>query len=861
MRRPYPKFASLFRHITQRRFLIKAALFGLLVTLLMYNGIATAIDPEDSIQNTTSVAGIVALDMRVSPAAAQAGDTVTLEIVATNRGSQASLISVRTGLPSNVDYNTGQVPASTSFNYQQLEFVWQPLVPPGQTRRFELPMTVTVADLTQPLQEIRATVQNDNIIQTLSAEFWVGVPPQATIIAPDTVSVGDTLQLYADVLGPGPFAQAWQMSDGRVLRASNPELSFATEGEHTIGLTVDNPIGTTTVTKTILVTPEPLARFTLTDVTPGIGQVAQFVNQSGGAGPMTYLWDFGDGSTASVREPAHQYAETGSYEVTLIAENEFGRSETTTIVTVGKPPAADMVIPSQTKVGETTLGRAFGDATVTQFEWIMGDGHRAIGRDLSHVYKQAGSYTVALVAHNQFGVTQLEQQIEVEAGILNIFMPILYNLFQPVAAVVDVEPVDEFENFVPIDLERDVAPFDSTREERLLWYINKARESNGIEPLRYNENLSIASKRHTNDMAFNRFTAHTGSDGSNPVERQVAAGYGGGYAGEATAWGFEYPSGAVMFWLQSPSHRPLLLNRAADEAGVAFTYDETAPSIYYWTVEFGNSSGAYSLPFGNPPTPTPPPAPTIPPVITAEPIIIVVPQETPVPTIEPTALPTATPIVITVTATSVVTKPTPLPLPTFTPTSAPTATPMPTPTPTTADLPTATPTPTSNAILILTSTPLPTPTEVVPTPTPTMTTEPIVQPTTPPIIVVPTNTPEVVPTNTPETELTTPEPDQSAIIALAEAFVTALLADESGVTALPYATYTMQAQLLASGSLATLQFADAPTAHEVQSASVGADGISAETIISFTLPDGSSTTRRLTLQFVQGQWRADSVSP
>ena len=465
MRNLYPLLINIFYLATQPRFLTKAALFGVLATLLLYNGIVTAVDPEDSIGNTTESNGIVALEMRIEPAAVQAGDEVTLEIIATNRGAQANLISLRSILPSNVNYDTTQIPASTSFNYQQRQFTWQPVVPAGQTRRFTLPMTVTVADLTEPIQKVEANVQNGGIFERLSAEFWVGIPPTASIIAPDTIPIGRSIQLYADIQGPGPFAQEWRTTDGRTLRAANPEISFATAGEHTIELSVENPVGKTTARKTILVTPEPVADFSLDDLTPGIDQTIEFLSLSGGATPMQYRWDFGDGTTSTDRNPTHQYPEIGTYEVTLTVENAFGIEESTIAVKVGEPPSANMVLPSRAKVGERLLGKAFGDATVTQFEWEMGNGQRASGGDLDYMYTQSGTYTVALIARNPFGVTQLEQQVEVEAGILSTFLPIISNLFTSPTAATEAE-VEQFANFTPIDLERDVAPLDSSQERK-----------------------------------------------------------------------------------------------------------------------------------------------------------------------------------------------------------------------------------------------------------------------------------------------------------------------------------------------------------------------------------------------------------
>ena len=70
-----------------------------------------------------------------------------------------------------------------------------------------------------------------------------------------------------------------------------------------------------------------------------------------------------------------------------------------------------------------------------------------------------------------------------------------------------------------------------------------------------------------------------------------------GYAGEATAWGFADPRQAVEFWVNSPGHRPIILNRYTSEVGLGYTVDYVAPSVWYWTAEFGNESAAAEIPF------------------------------------------------------------------------------------------------------------------------------------------------------------------------------------------------------------------------------------------------------------------------
>ncbi len=60
------------------------------------------------------------------------------------------------------------------------------------------------------------------------------------------------------------------------------------------------------------------------------GNTFTFVNNSTNS-PDTYQWDFGDGETSDEKSPVHIYSELGSFSVTLIATNQDGSSEPTTI--------------------------------------------------------------------------------------------------------------------------------------------------------------------------------------------------------------------------------------------------------------------------------------------------------------------------------------------------------------------------------------------------------------------------------------------------------------------------------------------------------------------------------------------------
>ncbi len=69
--------------------------------------------------------------------------------------------------------------------------------------------------------------------------------------------------------------------------------------------------------------PSPTAAFT-----PNLfANIANFTDNSTGS-PVTFAWDFGDGSTATTQNPSHTYANTGPYLVCLTVTNAGGCSDT-----------------------------------------------------------------------------------------------------------------------------------------------------------------------------------------------------------------------------------------------------------------------------------------------------------------------------------------------------------------------------------------------------------------------------------------------------------------------------------------------------------------------------------------------------
>lgn len=181
------------------------------------------------------------------------------------------------------------------------------------------------------------------------------------------------------------FANQWLWSTNNDSIISNSQNfnycfnndSFVVPAVYTISLTVTSNSGcVSTLTKTnyITVFPTPEANFSTTpEITTVINPAFSFIDLSIGAD--NYIWDFGDGSTATISNPpTHLYeADTATYSVQLITSNQQGCADTTykTLIIEGDYsffiPSA--FTPNEDDVNDSFFGTGVG---ITAYElWIF----------------------------------------------------------------------------------------------------------------------------------------------------------------------------------------------------------------------------------------------------------------------------------------------------------------------------------------------------------------------------------------------------------------------------------------------------------------------------------------------------------
>ncbi|WP_433296132.1 CAP domain-containing protein [Actinoplanes sp. CA-030573] len=125
-------------------------------------------------------------------------------------------------------------------------------------------------------------------------------------------------------------------------------------------------------------------------------------------------------------------------------------------------------------------------------------------------------------------------------------------------------------------------------ETEVVRLTNVQRTAHGCAALRIDDRLITAARAHSSDMIAENFFSHTGSNGSNFVDREAAAGYPRKSASaENIAWGYRTPADVVNAWMHSAGHRANILNCASKAVGVGVAY--TGGGAPYWTQDFGRS--------------------------------------------------------------------------------------------------------------------------------------------------------------------------------------------------------------------------------------------------------------------------------
>ncbi|MBW3564946.1 MAG: PKD domain-containing protein [Acidobacteria bacterium] len=245
---------------------------------------------------------------------------------------------------------------------------------------------------------------------------------------------------------------SWNFGDNSPASTEmNPTHTFPGNGPYNVTLTVTNTEGSATANTTIQFgsgdgsgsgtcnAPSGAASPSFTGLTSGCkingGPCAtnETIRFTGGTWQYTvqscdtFLWEFGDGSTSTQRNPNKAYAQSGTYNVTFTIRNSKGQISQTIQVPVSgsggdascsKPPPQPSINYTGASSGCTQSGSTgclpsepikftadfwqYKVQTCDQFTWNFGDGGTSTEKEPTHSFGP-GEHIVTLTVSNQNG--------------------------------------------------------------------------------------------------------------------------------------------------------------------------------------------------------------------------------------------------------------------------------------------------------------------------------------------------------------------------------------------------------------------------------------------------------------------------
>jgi PKD repeat protein len=258
-----------------------------------------------------------------------------------------------------------------------------------------------------PLQTCQVTVDEARFA---TATFRLNHPPVAVAGGPYSARRNESIAFdgagSSDADGD-PLTYAWDFGDGATSTGPSPTHAYAALGTHTVTLIVhDGRISSAPSTAVVSITNAAPEAVVGGGPQTGVrGEVLTF-HGSGSSDldgdPLTYAWDFGDGSMATDATATHAYATLGAFTVTLVVSDGIDSSApaSTTANITNRAPVASAGGPYDgTHAGALAFDASSSsdpDGDPLTFAWTFGDGATGTGPSPSHTYAASGSYTVTV---------------------------------------------------------------------------------------------------------------------------------------------------------------------------------------------------------------------------------------------------------------------------------------------------------------------------------------------------------------------------------------------------------------------------------------------------------------------------------
>lgn len=241
-----------------------------------------------------------------------------------------------------------------------------------------------------------------------------GAPLTSFEFAPQVPRTTDTVQFRDRTTDDGiPIFRHWDFGDNSSSVVQDPTHRYERPGTYEVTLSVtDNDLKTSNMTRTIIIrNTDPVTDFDFSPHIVTTDTLVSFSDQSYDPdGTLAgWSWDFGDGTTSTLRHPTHRFTRGGNVTVTATVTDDLGgRSSLSKVILVrNTPPLAGFSFspgsPLTLDPIQFISNSTDTDGQIVNWNWSFGDGRYGAGSSPVHAYERPGLYTVGLTVTDDAG--------------------------------------------------------------------------------------------------------------------------------------------------------------------------------------------------------------------------------------------------------------------------------------------------------------------------------------------------------------------------------------------------------------------------------------------------------------------------
>jgi YVTN family beta-propeller protein len=279
--------------------------------------------------------------------------------------------------------------------------------------------TVDCTPTAEGMFDVLTTV-TDAFGETASAEASITVSSALSLaatvgtLASHDVDLKVPVTMSAEASGGSPqYTYTWNFGDGSTASGASVSHTFEETGEFIVAVTVTDQGGGRTVNETLVdVVADPTVHLSATPgVTTDVNLTVELAaSVTGGAGPGSGAWQFGDGTgSSSSTKVGHAWQTAGLYDVNYTFTDALGQQAKASLSILVDPELTGEFsitpLSSNPVIGTTfdfnaTLENGTRAYTV---EWSFGDDSTAVGAEVTHAYAASGTYEVEVSAVDAAG--------------------------------------------------------------------------------------------------------------------------------------------------------------------------------------------------------------------------------------------------------------------------------------------------------------------------------------------------------------------------------------------------------------------------------------------------------------------------